>query len=49
MARVSLGLVQQDETEELVDWTALLFAGTMTATALRWLMDFNFTDPLTIP
>src|ERR1017187_4473272 len=30
----SLGLVQQDETEELVDWTALLFAGTMTATAL---------------
>jgi len=41
----SLGLVQQDETEELVDWTCLLFAGTMTATALRWLMDFNFTEP----
>jgi phage gp29-like protein len=41
----SLGLVQQDETEELVDWTCLLFAGTMTATALRWLMDFNFAEP----
>lgn len=40
----SLGLVQQDETEELIDWTCLLFAGTMTATALRWLMDFNFAD-----
>jgi phage gp29-like protein len=40
----SLGLVQQDETEELVDWTCLLFAGTMTGTALRWLMDFNFGD-----
>jgi phage gp29-like protein len=40
----SLGLVQQDETEELVDWTCLLFAGTMTDTALRWLMDFNFAD-----
>ena len=45
----SLGLVQQDETEELVDWTALLFAGTMTATALRWLMDFNFADPTDNP
>jgi len=45
----SLGLVQQDETEELVDWTSLLFAGTMTATALRWLMDFNFTDPTDNP
>jgi phage gp29-like protein len=41
----SLGLVQQDETEELVDWTCLLFAGTMTSTALRWLMDFNFAEP----
>jgi phage gp29-like protein len=41
----SLGLVQQDETEELVDWTCLLFAGTMTGTALRWLMDFNFAEP----
>ena len=40
----SLGLVQQDETEELIDWTCLLFAGTMTATALRWLMDFNFAE-----
>ena len=40
----SLGLVQQDETEELVDWTCLLFAGTMTGTALRWLMEFNFAD-----
>jgi len=45
----SLGLVQQDETEELVDWTALLFAGTMTGTALRWLMDFNFADPTDNP
>ena len=45
----SLGLVQQDETEELVDWTSLLFAGTMTATALRWLMDFNFADPTDNP
>jgi phage gp29-like protein len=45
----SLGLVQQDETEELVDWTALLFAGTITGTALRWLMDFNFTDPTDNP
>ncbi len=41
----SLGLVQQDETEELVDWTCLLFAGTMTGTALRWLMEFNFAEP----
>ena len=41
----SLGLVQQDETEEMIDWTCLLFAGTMTATALRWLMDFNFAEP----
>jgi phage gp29-like protein len=40
----SLGLVQQDETEELIDWTSLLFAGTITATALRWLMDFNFAE-----
>lgn len=40
----NLGLVQQDETEELVDWTCLLFAGTITATALRWLMDFNFAE-----
>jgi phage gp29-like protein len=45
----SLGLVQQDETEEIVDWTCLLFAGTMTATALRWLMDFNFADPTDNP
>jgi phage gp29-like protein len=45
----SLGLVQQDETEELVDWTALLFAGTITGTALRWLMDFNFADPTDNP
>jgi phage gp29-like protein len=29
----------------LVDWTCLLFAGTMTGTALRWLMDFNFAEP----
>jgi phage gp29-like protein len=41
----SLGLVQQDETEEMIDWTCLLFAGTITATALRWLMDFNFAEP----
>ncbi len=41
----SLGLVQQDETEELIDWTCLLFAGTITGTALRWLMEFNFTEP----
>lgn len=41
----SLGLVQQDETEELIDWTCLLFAGTITATALRWLMEFNFAEP----
>jgi len=40
----SLGIVQQDETEELVDWTSLLFASTMTGTALRWLMDFNFAE-----
>ena len=45
----SLGLVQQDETEEMVDWTCLLFAGTMTGTALRWLMDFNFADPTDNP
>ena len=41
----SLGLVQQDETEEMIDWTCLLFAGTITATALRWLMEFNFAEP----
>ena len=45
----SLGLVQQDETEELVDWTCLLFAGTMTNTALRWLMEFNFAEPADNP
>jgi phage gp29-like protein len=29
----------------MIDWTCLLFAGTITATALRWLMDFNFAEP----
>jgi len=41
----SLGLVHQDESEELVDWTGLLLAGTMSGTALRWLMEFNFPEP----
>jgi phage gp29-like protein len=41
----SLGLVQQDETEELIDWTCLLFAGTITSGPLRWMMDFNFAEP----
>jgi phage gp29-like protein len=41
----SLGLVHQDETEEVVDWTCLLLAGTISGTALRWLMEFNFAEP----
>ena len=41
----SLGLVQQDETEELIDWSCLLFAGTMTSGPVRWIMDFNFAEP----
>ncbi len=41
----ALGLVHQDETEELVDWSCLLLAGTISGTALRWLMEFNFPEP----
>ena len=41
----SLGLVQQDETEELIDWSCLLFAGVMTGGPVRWIMDFNFAEP----
>ena len=40
----SLGLVQQDETEELIDWSCLLFAGAMTSGPVRWIMDFNFAE-----
>ncbi|MFZ2643191.1 MAG: DUF935 family protein [Verrucomicrobiia bacterium] len=37
--------VQVDDTDELVDWSGVLLAETMTDTALSWLIGFNFADP----
>ncbi|MCX6907491.1 MAG: DUF935 family protein [Verrucomicrobia bacterium] len=41
----SLGEVQDEETVEMVDWSAVLVAETISDTALAWLCGFNFAEP----
>ncbi len=41
----SLGEVHVDESDEVIDWSCVLFCQAINDTAMRWLMEFNFAEP----